>query len=108
VGADPGVMTGRRLPAARPCSHEAIASSPSTRERGMRLALFDVSLLQSAVGLGALSPFGTIGVEVDAPARVACGSTDCDTEGLERILAGVSNRHECARREGERQSSGLP
>jgi len=99
-------MTGRRLPAARPCSHEAIASSPSTHERGS-LALFDVSLLQSAVGLGALSPFGTIGVEVDAPARVACGSTDCDTEGLERILAGVSNQYECARREGERQSSGL-
>src|SRR5215472_15246328 len=49
-------------------------------ERGVRLALLDVSLLQFAVGLRTLSPFWAIGVKVDAPAAtenavVATGQT---------------------------------
>jgi hypothetical protein len=43
-----------------------------------------------------------------AAGSVAGGSADRDAEGLEKVLAGVSNRHECVRGEGERQSSGLP
>jgi hypothetical protein len=43
-----------------------------------------------------------------AAGSAACGSTDRDAEGLEKVLAGVSIRHEDVRGEGERQSSGLP
>ena len=31
-----------------------------------------------------------------------------EAEGLEKVLAGVSNRHECVRGERERRPSGLP
>jgi hypothetical protein len=43
-----------------------------------------------------------------AAGSAACGSTDRDAEGLEKVLAGVSIRHEDVRGDGERQSSGLP
>src|SRR5512146_1168297 len=43
-----------------------------------------------------------------AAGSVACGSTDCDAESLEEVLAGVSDRLECVRGEGEWQSSGCP
>jgi len=45
---------------------------------------------------------------IRAAGSVACGSTGCDAESSEKVLAGVSDRHECVRGVGERQSSGLP
>jgi hypothetical protein len=43
-----------------------------------------------------------------AAGSVAGGWTDFDAEGLENVLAGVSDRRECVRGEGEWQPSGLP
>jgi len=43
-----------------------------------------------------------------AAGSAACGWTDRDAEALEKVLAGVSIRHEDVRGDGEGQSFGLP
>jgi hypothetical protein len=52
--------------------------------------------------------FGMFLTSEKCSGSAACGSTDRDAEGLEKVLAGVSIRHEDVRGDGERQSSGLP
>jgi hypothetical protein len=69
----------------------------STPERPMRFGQWD----EWDIGTAAERAFRAAG-------SVAGGSADRDAEGLEKVLAGVSKRHECVRGECERRSSGLP